>query len=50
MSKEIRIFISELRKYRNSLSKQVIRTLKGQALSGDIIGAQKGLNKILGKE
>jgi hypothetical protein len=50
MSKEIRIFISELRKYRNSLSKQVIKTLRGQALSGDLNGAKKGLNRILGKE
>ncbi len=50
ISKEIRIFISELRKYRNSLSKQVIKTLRGQALSGDLNGAKKGLNRILGKE
>lgn len=50
MSKELRIFILELKKYRNRLSRQVIKTLRGQALSGDLTGAKKGLNKILGKE
>jgi len=50
MNKEVKIFIIELRKYKDSLSKQLIKTLRGQALSGDLAGARKGLNRILGKE
>ena len=41
---------SFMRKHNNSrqyLSKQQYRTIKGQALSGDIDGAQKGLNSLL---
>jgi len=36
-------YIKLLREYRNILPKQTIKTLKGQALSGDLIGANKGL-------
>lgn len=50
MDKEVKIFMIELRKYRGNLSKQTIKTLRGQALSGDLVGARKGLNRILGKE
>lgn len=50
MNKEVKIFIIELKRYRATLSKQVIKTLRGQALSGDLVGARKGLNKVLGKE
>ena len=41
---------SFMRKLKNSspyLTKQQYRTKKGQALSGDIDGAQKGLNSLL---
>jgi len=43
----ISYFINELKQYRNILSKQTIRTLKGQALSGDLEGARKGLKNVL---
>lgn len=32
------------------LTKEQYRILKGQAISGDLIGARKGLIKLLGKE
>lgn len=31
----------------NSISKQQYKTFKGQVLSGDILGAAKGLNKLM---
>lgn len=40
---EIDSFIRSLKQYR--LTKQQIKTLRGQALSGDLAGAQKGLKK-----
>ena len=40
------MFIKELGKYRGCLPRQIIKTLRGQALSGDLVGAKKGLEKI----
>ena len=40
-------FISILRRYARGLTQQQLRTLKGQALAGDIDGAEKGLYTIL---
>lgn len=40
-------FLNELRLYRDRLSPQEFRTLKGQALSGDVQGATKGLAELL---
>lgn len=42
----MQVFIKELGKYRGYLPRQIIRTLRGQALSGDLVGAKKGLEKI----
>lgn len=42
---EIDRFIGRLKHYR--LTKQQIRTLRGQALSGDLAGAQKGLARMV---
>ena len=42
---EINKFIKELKAYK--LLKQQFKTLKGQAAAGDIVGARKGLEKIL---
>ncbi|MDU6542908.1 hypothetical protein [Clostridium sp.] len=42
----MQIFIKELGKYRGYLPRQIIKTLRGQALSGDLVGAKKGLEKI----
>lgn len=39
-------FISELKEYRCILPKNMIKTLRGQALSGDVNGAKKGLKKL----
>ena len=39
-------FVSKLKKYRNVLPKQTIKTLRGQALSGDL-EAKKGLGAVL---
>lgn len=42
-------FVKELKQYRHLLSKQTISTIKGMALTGDIIGAEKMLKKALYK-
>ncbi|WP_176712681.1 hypothetical protein [Clostridium septicum] len=42
----MQLFIKELGKYRGYLPRQVIKTLRGQALSGDLVGARKGLDRI----
>lgn len=47
---EINGFVKRLKKYQNQLSKQQLKTLRGQALSGDLAGAKKGLTKLLRKE
>lgn len=39
--------IKELNNYKDKLTKQQYKTLKGQILSGDYIGAKKGLKKLL---
>ena len=40
-------FICELRRWQHQLTTQQLRTLKGQALAGDIEGAKKGLHRLL---
>lgn len=42
-------FIKKLKQYNRYISKQQFKTLKGQAISGDIVGAERGLQKILQK-
>ena len=49
MNFRINRFMKKLKNCRLYLSKQQYRTIKGQALSGDIDGAQKGLNSLLGR-
>lgn len=44
---ELTKFIKHLKQ--SGLTPQQFKTLKGQALNGDIIGARKGLNKIKGR-
>lgn len=36
-----------LKLHKNQLTKQQYKTLKGQAIAGDELGAIKGLNKLL---
>lgn len=47
MKAEITAFIKVLGKHRNILSKKQISTIKGQALSGNLEAARKGLNRII---
>ena len=46
-SNELDRFIRSLKHY--SLTKQQIKTLRGQALAGDLTGANKGLERMLTK-
>ncbi len=48
MSKEQ--FIRHLKAYRHLIPKQTLKTLRGQALAGDVDGAIRGLAHILKKE
>lgn len=41
---EVKIFLADLMKHQ--LSKQQIKTLRGQALSGDLTGAHMGLERL----
>jgi len=47
MHKTNSIFLRELRKYKDHLTKQQFKTLRGQVINGDCEGAKKGLKKIL---
>lgn len=47
---EINTFLNELKPYRVTLGKSSLKTLRGQAINGDLIGAKKGLRKLLEKE
>lgn len=44
---ELTAFLHKLKFYRPKLTKQQVRTLKGQALADNIKGAEKVLSKIL---
>ncbi len=44
---EINIFIKTLKSQIGKLTRQQMHTLKGQALSGDLDGAKKGLNRLI---
>ncbi|WP_035288035.1 hypothetical protein [Clostridium sp. KNHs214] len=39
-------FLKELRHYKTILPRNTFKTLRGQALAGDLGGARKGLNKM----
>lgn len=45
-----REFLDKLRLYRKSIDTQTYRTLRGQALNGDLQGAEKGLERILRRD
>lgn len=47
VSPETSLFVRELKECGVELTPQQIRTIRGQALCGDIEGAKKGLDKIL---
>lgn len=44
---DVQTALNEIRKYRELLTTQQIRTLKGQVLSGDTDGAMRGLDKLI---
>ena len=43
-------FMHQLKLCRRYLTQQQYRTLKGQAVRGDVAGAEKGLQRLLRKE
>ena len=49
MDRETIKFIKLLKDYRGILPRQTIKTLRGQALAGDIEGVKKGLKKEVSK-
>lgn len=50
MDRSTQEYIKELKIYKDVLPKQTIKTLRGQALKGDLSGAKKGLIKVLERE
>ena len=43
-------FLHTLKKYNGLITWQEFKTLRGQALAGDVEGATKGLERILGRK
>lgn len=41
-----RDFIKRLHQYKDTLTPQQLRTLRGQALAGDVPGARRGLKRL----
>lgn len=44
---ELQLFLRKLRACNGCLSRQQYKTLRGQAIAGDIAGANKGLEMLL---
>ena len=44
-----RPFIDVLKRYEKCLDRQQFKTLRGQALAGDVDGAEKGLARLLNR-
>lgn len=45
----LNIFLEHLKMQRERLTKQQYKTIRGQAMAGDIVGANKGLIKLLSR-
>lgn len=43
-------FLAVLKQHGGELTRQQMKTLRGQALSGDVDGAYRGLQRILGRK
>lgn len=43
-------FLKKLRKHKNHIERNTFKTIRGQAINGDLEGARKGLMKMLDKE
>lgn len=50
IEKETSYFCKNLKLYSNQLTRQQLKTLKGQALSGNLDAAKKGLHTLLNKK
>ncbi len=50
LQEQINQFINRLGKHKSILTKQQIKILRGQAISGNVIAAQKGLYKLLKRQ
>ena len=46
---DMTVALIKIRRNKHKLTRQQIRTLKGQVFSGDIEGAMKGLNKLIAR-
>lgn len=46
---EIQRFLETLEKYRRLLTRQEVKTIRGQALSGDLDGAKRGFTKLVAR-
>ena len=46
----MKAFLALLKGYRHLINKQQLKTLRGQALAGDVEGARKGLQKVLSRK
>jgi hypothetical protein len=49
MNKTKSCFLREVRKYKDHLTRQQFKTLRGQVINGECEGAKKGLEKILNR-
>lgn len=49
MTPTINDAMKQLKAHREQLTRQQVRTLKGQILAGDIAGAMKGLDRLINK-
>lgn len=45
--RRLNVFLHKLRGCARLLPRQMVQTLRGQALAGDITGAERGLERIL---
>lgn len=46
---EKRRLLEKLKQYSGQLTRQQVKTIRGQILAGDYVGAEKGLDKLTGK-
>ncbi|MDW7670574.1 MAG: hypothetical protein SCK57_09290 [Bacillota bacterium] len=46
MNTELKRFLHQLKRMRHTLPRQTLLTLRGQAVSGDVAGAWRGLSRI----
>lgn len=47
--RRLNVYLHRLRGYARQIPRQMVQTLRGQALAGDIDGAERGLARILSR-